>query len=277
VPRAQRLISLAQHWPGVLGAVLMLALLSSAALAPWIAPQDPNAVDMANRLQAPSVRHMLGTDPLGRDELSRLLYGGRAGLSIAFLAVLITSLLAMLVGTVAGYVGGLVDQFVSALLLIVLALPGLILQLTILGILGTGVQSLLIALVGGSWAGDARILRGAVLVIREEAYVEAARSIGARQTRILVRHVAPALLPTVSILATTQLGTLLLTVSALSFLGIGIRPPDADWGAMLSDSRTYFSSDPLLLALPAACIVAFALASNLVGDALRDQFSQQRT
>jgi ABC-type dipeptide/oligopeptide/nickel transport system permease subunit len=153
---------------------------------------------------------------------------------------------------------------------VLLTVPGLIFTLAILGILGTGRGSLLVALIGAGWAGEARVIRGAVLEAREQGYVEAARVIGARDLYLLVRHVLPNVAGTVAVLATLHLGSVLLTVTSLSFLGLGVQPPQADWGTMLADSRPYAGSYPTLMLFPGACIVAFAVAANLAGDALRD-------
>jgi peptide/nickel transport system permease protein len=251
------------------GAVLLLIVLAGA-LAPWLAPYDPDALDMSMALADPSPDNLLGTDQLGRDQLSRLLYGGRATLTVSAVSTVGIVALGLLVGLVAGYFGGYVDLAISTALTVLLALPSLLLSLAILGILGPGNESLLIALVAAGWAGHARIFRASVLSLREQLYVEAAVSLGGSTDRILFRHLAPNLLPTVVVLATLDFGALLLTVSSLSFLGLGVQPPTADWGVMLNDARPYFSQVPLLMIVPGVCIAVIALASNLLGDALRD-------
>ena len=250
------------------GALLLFALL--ALLAPVIAPHDPDALDMGIALSGPTAAHPLGTDQLGRDQLSRLLYGGRATLLLTGAATLGTISIALIVGVIAGYVGGRLDLLISTILTVLLALPSLLLTLAILGILGPGTQSLLIALIGAGWVGQARIFRASVLALREQLYVEAAVGAGASPFWIVARHLLPNLLPTVVVLATLDLGALLLTVSSLSFLGMGVQPPTADWGVMLNDARPYFGELPLLAIIPGICITIVALASNLLGDALRD-------
>ncbi len=251
------------------GAVLLLLVLA-ALLAPLLAPHDPDTIEMGVALSGPSATHPLGTDQLGRDQLSRLLYGGRATLGLTVLGTAGIMLIGLTVGVVSGYIGGRVDLAVSAMLTVLLALPSLLLTLAILGIIGPGTQSLLIALIGAGWVGHARIFRAAILALREQLYVEAAYGAGASPARIILRHLLPNLLPTVIVLATLDLGALLLTVSSLSFLGMGVQPPTADWGVMLNDARPFFGELPLLAIVPGVCITAVALASNLLGDALRD-------
>lgn len=249
------------------GVFLVLAL-----AAPVLAPDDPDALDLGHRLAGISLSHPLGTDTLGRDQLSRLMHGGRAALTVGLLAVGGSILLALVVGGTAGYFGGWLDLGVSALLNVLLTLPGLLLTLAILGIVGTGPLGLLLALIGGEWAGQARIVRASVLAAREQGYVESARAIGAPRLYVLGRHILPNIAGTVAVLATLDLAGVLLTISGLSFLGLGVQPPQADWGTMITDSRPYALSYPGLLLQPTVCLVLFAVAANLAGDALRDLF-----
>ena len=276
VPLAVRL---RRRWSGWLGLAVLALLLLAALGAPLVAPADPNLIDLTHKLEGPSTRHLLGTDHLGRDLLARLLHGGRTALTVGLLSVLGSMVLAMIAGGTSGYFGGTVDLLWSAVFNVLLAVPGLILTLAIIGIIGiigTGQLSLLVALIGADWAGQARVLRGAVLEAREQGYVEAARAVGARGGYILWRHIAPNVAGTIAVLATLDLAGVVLTVSSLSFLGIGVQPPQADWGTMLSDSRPFAGSYPWLMVLPGACIVAFAVSANLAGDALRDLFDPRR-
>ena len=250
--------------------VVLLLIIVAALLAPILAPYDPDTLDMAVALTGPSAAHPLGTDQLGRDQFSRLLYGGRATLILTLAGTFGTVVIALLVGVLSGYIGGRLDLLISTILTVLLALPSLLLTLAILGVLGPGTRSLLIALIGAGWVGQARIFRAAILSLREQLYVEAAVGAGASPTWIVLRHLLPNLLPTVVVLATLDLGALLLTVSSLSFLGMGVQPPTADWGVMLNDARPYFGELPLLAVVPGLCITVVALASNLLGDALRD-------
>lgn len=271
ITRARRRVAPTWLRPAVAipGAVLaMVALLT--AFAPWIAPYDPNALDMRNMLIGPSSDHWLGTDQLGRDVLSRLLYGGRSTLMIASLATIVTVSIGVTIGVISGYFGGKVDLAVAGILNVLLSLPSLLLTLAILGIMGAGTTSLLVALIGAGWTTHARLIRASVISLREQLYVEAAVSIGAGSTRILSRHILPNLITTVVVLATLDLGVLMLTVSALSFLGLGVQPPTPDWGTMLNDARPYFSAVPLLVIVPGLTLTFVVLAANMLGDGLRD-------
>lgn len=235
-----------------------------------MAPQNPNKVDLTSTLQGPGPQHFLGTDQLGRDMFSRLLYGARSTLWLAIPVVLAVAAIGIVVGLVTGYFGGWIDTVVSAALNALFALPGLVLSLAILALLGPGRLSLLVALIAAGWAGFARIVRGPVLVVRESGYVEAASTLGASDLQILRRHVLPNIVGPILVLATLDLGSVVLSISALSFLGLGDRPPAAEWGSMLNDGRTYFRSHPHLMVLPGICIFLVVLCANLVGDTLRD-------
>jgi len=250
------------------GILLVFAL--TAIFAPWIAPYDPNALDMLNMLGDASWAHPFGTDQLGRDQLSRILYGGRVTLALSVVATIGTVVIGLLVGILAGYFGGRVDATISTILTVLLSLPSLLLTLAILGILGPSTSTLLVALIGAGWVGQARIFRAAILSLREQLYIDAAVSLGASSRRIVLRHLIPNLLTTVVVIATLDLGANILTVTSLSFLGLGVQPPTADWGTMLNDARQYFGQYPLLVIVPGACITLVALASNLLGDAIRD-------
>ncbi len=251
-------------------ATLLASIIVVSLLAGVLAPYNPNQLDMQNMLAKPSWQHPLGTDQLGRDVLSRVLYGGRTTIVMSLIGTIAIVTLGLLVGLTTGYIGGKFDLIVSTLLTVLLAVPSLLLTLAILGILGTGNVTLLIALIGGGWVAHARIFRSSVFTLRESVYVEAAESIGASRTRILFRHITPNLLTTVVVLGTLDLGALILIITSLSFLGLGVQPPDADWGTMLNEARTYFGQYPMLAFAPGICITLVALLCNLVGDAVRD-------
>ena len=248
-----------------LGLVVILTLLAGV-----VAPYEPNALNMQEMLAQPSVDHPLGTDQLGRDVLSRVLHGGRTTIVMSLIGTAAIVTLGLLVGLTSGYIGGRYDLVVSTILTILLSVPSLLLTLAILGILGAGTNTLLVALIGAGWVGHARIFRSSVLSLRETVYVEAAEAMGASRSRILVRHILPNLLTTVVVLATLDMGALILTVTSLSFLGLGVQPPNADWGTMLNEARTYFGQYPMLAIAPGICITLVALLCNLVGDAVRD-------
>lgn len=252
---------------------LLLLAIAVVLVGPFVVPGDPDEVNMGRRLAAPGSAALLGTDNLGRDTLLRLVHGGRAALLSGLFAVVASLAIATIVGTIAGFFGGWVDLLIAGILDILLALPGLLITLAILGILGIGPVSLVIALVGGSWAGEARIIRGAVLQLRTAQFVEAAQSLGASRRRILIIHVIPNVVTTIAILSSLALGESLLVLSSLSFLGLGAQPPAADWGTMLADSRPFLSQAPWLMLGPGLCIVGFSLLANLAGDSLRALFN----
>ncbi|MGH2371249.1 MAG: ABC transporter permease, partial [Chloroflexota bacterium] len=211
-----------------------------------------------------------GTDQVGRDVLARLLYGGRISLGSAIPAVAGLVLLGLCLGALAGYAGGIVDGLISVVVDVVLALPGLVLSLAIAGTLGPSLQNTLLAVLLVGWAGHARLFRGAVLAAREWEYVLAARAAGAGNTRIVLRHILPNIIGPIVVVATLDIGQVILTISSLSFLGLGVQPPTPEWGVMLADARTSIDHAPQLIILPAVCILLVVLASNLVGDGLRD-------
>jgi peptide/nickel transport system permease protein len=251
-------------------ATLLFLVVTISLLAGVLAPYDPNKLDMQNMLATPSSDHWLGTDQLGRDVLSRVLYGGRTTILMALTGTAAIIAIGLVVGLTIGYIGGKLDLVVSTLLTVLLSVPSLLLTLAILGILGTGTETLLVALIGAGWVGHARIFRSTVFSLRESVYVEAAESIGASRGRVLFRHIMPNLLTTVVVLATLDMGALILIVTSLSFLGLGVQPPNADWGTMLNEARTYFGQFPVLAFAPGICITLVALLCNLVGDAIRD-------
>lgn len=261
--------------PAAFGLAIVLALVLAAALAPWLAPYPPDQVDTGRRLQGPSPQHPLGTDHLGRDLLSRMLYGGRVTLGAAALATVLQVLGGLVVGAAAGYFGGWVDAWAGRAIDVLLSIPALLVALAVSAI-RPGLVSVVLAVVAIGWVGFARVVRAVTLSVRERAYVEAARAAGAGHLRILVRHVVPAVLGPVVVLATLEMGDLLLTLSAVSFLGLGVRPPTPEWGAMLNDSRSYFFSDPRLMIVPGLAISLAVLGFNLLGDGLRDLWDPRR-
>lgn len=254
----------------VAGLVLVLLVVLAALLAPAISPHDPDAVDVANKFAPRSSEHLLGTDHLGRDMLSRLLWGARLSVGSTLLATLGIGAIGLLLGMLAGWWGGFVDGLISRIIDLMQALPPLLLPLAITAILGTGLRNVLIAIVISSWANYARIVRGAVLSERSKPYVEAARSSGASTARIFRCHLLPNIVGPVVVMTTLELGIILLAISGLSFLGLGVQPPAAEWGAMLSEGRTYLSRAPAMMVYPGAAIFVMVLAFNLLGDGLRD-------
>jgi len=261
-----------RHWIGYLGGGILAVFIASAIFAPQFATHEPNDVDLDVSLRTPGVPNLLGTDQLGRDVFSRLVHGARSTMGIAIPVAISVTFLGIVVGLAAGYFGGWTDTGISTLLNAVFALPGLVLSLAVLALLGSGHFGLLAALTASGWASFARIVRGPTLSVRETEYVVAARAVGASDIHILRRHVCPNILGPVLVLATLDLGTVVLAISALSFLGLGNQPPTPEWGTMLNDGRPYFRSHPHLMLVPGVAIFLLVLGTNLLGDTLRDAF-----
>ena len=252
------------------GGLLLLLIGLAVVFGPMLTPYSPTDLDPSQRLQGPSRQHPLGTDQVGRDLLTRLLYGGRISLGSALPAVLGLVLIGLVAGAIAGYSGGLVDGVIAAVVDTVLALPGLVLSLAIAGTLGPSLGNTLLAVLLVGWAGHARLFRSAVLAAREWEYVVAARAAGAGNLRIVGRHILPNIVGPIVVVATLDIGHVILTISSLSFLGLGVQPPTPEWGVMLSDARTSLDLAPQLAILPATCILLTVMAANLLGDGLRD-------
>jgi ABC-type dipeptide/oligopeptide/nickel transport system permease subunit len=254
------------------GLALVTLLVLGAVLAPLLAPHDPGAVDPLDRLAGSSAEHPLGTDELGRDMLSRLLFGARWSLGIAGLATVLVMAIGVLVGVLAGFYGGVVDALVMRVVDVLLAFPNLVLYLAIVGTLGPGVQNVFLALVAVSWAGYARVVRGLVLSVRERAFVRASLSLGATDGRLMVRHVLPNVISPVIVLASLQAGGMILALAALGFFGLGAQPPTPEWGTMINQSRLYLQSAPTLMIYPGLAISLAVLGLNLLGDGIRDAY-----
>lgn len=257
--------------PGVRTALVAVPLVMFAVaggLAPLLAPADPTANDLAASLQPPSAQHLLGTDQLGRDQLSRLLYGARISLTItaAVLAVALTA--GAVIGAIAGYVGGWVDRIVSRVIDVVVSLPGMLVALAVIGVRGPGVENLVLALSLWSWAPYARIARARVAGMRGSPHLDALRLLGAGRGRIVGRHLLPPALAPCLVYASTDVGTVVLGVATLSFLGLGVAPPHAEWGQMLIEGRPFLDSAWWLAYPPGIAVTGVVLASNLLGERL---------
>ena len=252
------------------GIIIVVVLFGLAILAPLIAPHNPAAQYLNERLAAPSLNFPLGTDHLGRCLLSRLLYGARLSLASAGLASLLILAIGISVGALAGYAGGWVDTVIMRVVDLILAFPLLVLALAITGMIGIGMTSVLVGIVSVWWASYARIVRGLVLSIRERPFIEAARAVGVTPGRIITRHVLPNIIAPVIVLATLEIGGLILAISGLNFLGLGVQSPTPEWGAMLNDGRPFLRSAPQLMIYPGLIISLCVLGFNLLGDGLRD-------
>ena len=253
----------------VVGALIVLTAAAAALLAPVLAPADPLDIS-PDRLARPSWDHLLGTDWLGRDVLSRILHGARQSLGGAALAGVLVLTIGVLVGTVAGFVGGWVDAVLMRLVDLVLAVPGLVLAFAIAGLFEPGLRAVLLGIVSLWWAQYARVVRSLVLQLREQPFVEAARAVGVGPGRIVARHILPNVAPSVIVLVTVRLGRLILAIAGLSFLGLGVQAPTPEWAAMLNEARPYFPAFPHLMVAPGLAIGLVVFGMNLLGDGLRD-------
>lgn len=254
----------------VAGAIIVGIVAFAAIFAPWVAPLDPTDVDGRAILAAPSAAHWLGTDNLGRDIFSRLVYGARWSLGAAASAAAVIVLLGINIGVIAGYAGGLVDDLLMRLVDVLMAFPSLVLALAIVGTLGPSLQNVMIGMVAVWWVDYARVMRGLTLSMREREFVSAAQCAGASPSWIVLRHILPNVVPSVLVLATLELGGLILAISGLSFLGLGAQPPTPEWGTMLNDGRPFFQRAPQLMLYPGLAITIVVVGCNLLGDGLRD-------
>jgi peptide/nickel transport system permease protein len=254
----------------LVGAMITLALFVVAAFAPWIAPYSPTKISLPERLKPPSFRHPFGTDDAGRDILSRVIYGSRITLRICGLVVGMTLVIGTLLGLVAGYLGGWVDELVMRTSDVFLAFPALILAMAIAAALGPSLENAIVAMVAIWWPRYARVIRGQVLAIREIDYVAAARAAGASSPRIMLRHILPNCISPVVVQATLDLGEVVLTAATLSFIGFGAQPPTPEWGAMVSVGRNYLRDHWWYTTFPGLAILITVMGFNLLGDAVRD-------
>ena len=267
---SRRLAQFAENRLNLLGVAFVSLVVLAALFAPEIAPFGPSEQDLFNRLQPPSRTHPMGTDQLGRDVLSRLLYGARISLRIACTVVAITLTIGTAVGVVAGYVGGWVDEVLMRTVDVLLAFPGILLALVIAGILGPSLTNIMIALAVVGWTQYARIIRGSVLSVKQEEYIKSAQLMGVSDVRILTRHVVPNVLTPVIVLATMDMAYVILGTAGLSFLGLGAQPPIPEWGTMLSSGRNYVDTAWWVVNFPGLAIMITVLGFNLLGDGLRD-------
>jgi peptide/nickel transport system permease protein len=254
-----------------IGIVLVIVFVACAIFAPWIAPHDPARIDLPTRLESPSAPHWCGTDELGRDTCSRLIYGARISMVVGSCVVLVSLTLGLIVGSIAGYYGGGIDRFVNVVLMnAFLSFPGILLAIAFVAFRGSGIFNLVLALSLGGWVGYARLVRAQVLATREREFVEAARALGASDLRVIVRHILPNIIQPVIVQAAIGMAGAILAEATMSFLGLGVPPPTASWGAMLNDSRAYLFEAPHLVLFPAATVMLAVLSFNFIGDALRD-------
>jgi peptide/nickel transport system permease protein len=254
-----------------MGCVFVVCFIVFAVFAPWIAPQDPAQISLATRLAPPSLRQMCGSDELGRDILSRLIYGARISMLVGSCVVAASLGIGLIIGSIAGYYGGRIDRFVNVVLMnAFLSFPGILIAIAFVAFRGPGIFNLVFALSLGGWVGYARLVRAQVLAAREKEYVEAARALGATDLRILARHILPNIIQPVIVQAAIGMAGAMLAEATMSFLGLGVPPPTASWGSMLNDGRGHLFDAPHLVIFPALAVMLAVLSFNFIGDALRD-------
>lgn len=268
----KKIMKVARQNPLAAGGVVMAVLLIMLALlAPVISPQDPARIDLPHRLGAPSLAHWFGTDELGRDILSRAIYGARISMLVGISVVAASLLLGLIVGSVAGYYGGRVDRFFNVIVMnSFLSFPGILLAIAFVAFRGPGLFNLILALSIGGWVGYARLVRAQVLATREKEFVEAARALGAGDWRIITRHILPNMIQPVIVQAAIGMAGAVLAEATMSFLGLGVPQPVPSWGSMLSDGRSHLMDAPHVVLFPALAVMLAVLSFNFIGDGLRD-------
>lgn len=249
---------------------VVLGFIFMAVFADWIAPYNPAAQNLIEKMQPPSAAHFLGTDFLGRDVLSRVIYGGRVSMYVSLLSGSFAAVIGIGLGLVAGYVTGVVRRIIMGATDIILSIPGMVFTLIIAAIMGTGVMSLTLAIGIGMIPTYIRMVNGLVLSLKENDYITASKLVGRSEGKILLKHLLPNAFPSLIVLYTINLGNAIMTESSLSYLGVGINPPTATWGNMVSDAYAYLLQAPWLAMIPGICIIILIISFNVVGDGLRD-------
>lgn len=262
-----------------IGITIAAVIILVAIFAPFLATHDVNAQDLAIRFAEPSANHWFGTDALGRDIFSRILFGARISLQVGIVVVAVSGVIGVFIGSIAGFYGGWVDKILSGYIFnVILAFPGLLLAIALVAFLGAGLGKLILALCIIGWVGYARVMRGQVLKVREYDFVQAAKALGASNMRILFSHIMPNAIQPLIVQASLGMAGAVLSEASLSFLGLGIPPPAPSWGTMIEEARQYFSITPHVLAFPGIAIALTVLAFNFIGDGLREYLDpKQRT
>jgi peptide/nickel transport system permease protein len=258
------------RWVVILGSIIILLFIIASAFAPWLAPYNPIQPNVDESLQQPSWEHILGTDVLGRDVLSRIIYGARVALMVGVIATSIAAVIGMAMGLAAGYFGGWINNIIMRVTDALMSLPPIVLALAVAALLGGGLRNVMISVGISMVPTYCRLMCGQVLTIKESDYVNAVILCGATDTRVMLRHLLPNSFPPILVLITLNMGITILAEASLSFLGIGISPPAAAWGAMVSDGYRYLTDNPVLSFAPGVAVILVVLAFNLVGDGLRD-------
>ena len=254
-----------------IGIFSVLVFVIFAIFAPFIAPFDPAQINLPQRLSPPSPMHWFGTDELGRDILSRVIFGARLSMFVSISVVAGSLGIGLIVGAIAGFYGGRIDRFVNVILMnAFLSFPGILLAIAFVAFVGPGIMNLVLALAIGGWVGYARLVRAQVLAVREREFVEAAQALGASDLRLIVRHILPNIIQPVLVQGAIGMAGAVLAEATMSFLGLGVPPPAASWGSMLNDARSHLFDAPHLVLFPAAAVMLAVLSFNFIGDALRD-------
>ena len=267
---------LASHKQFTIFFVLAIGIIGIAIFAPWIAPKDPCEAIMANSLKQPGGEYIWGTDRLGRDLFSRVLFGTRSSLVMTLYLVLTVFIVGTVLGIVAGFFGGAIDQMIMRLADMMMSFPGLVLAIAIAGIMGADMKNAVIAIASVTWPKYARLARSYVLKIKGSLYVEAARLTGAKTWKILMVYILPNMIMPMVITASTDIGAMMMEIAGLSFLGFGAKPPTPEWGLMLNEGRTYISMAPWLMIYPGLAITITVVVFNMLGDSVRDIFEEQK-
>lgn len=261
---------LKQHKQFALFLVLALIVIGIAVFAPWIAPADPYEAIMISSMQPPNQLNLCGTDKLGRDVLSRVIYGTRTSLIMTLCLVAVIFVIGTFLGVIAGYFGGIIDEVIMRVADMMISFPGLVLAIAIAGLLGPNMVNAIIAVAAVSWTKYARLSRSLVLKIKKSIFIEAAIINGTKTSKIIFKHILPNVIPTMVVTAATEIGTMMLELAALSFLGFGAQAPTPEWGLMLNEGRTYLSKAPWLMIYPGVAIVIVVIIFNMLGDSIRD-------
>lgn len=264
---------LQSNLPAWLGCFIVCYLMIVALLAPWISPFSYDSQDLPSRLRLPTFHHWFGTDELGRDILSRVLYGTRISMLVGLVVVSVSSLTGLVAGCVAGYFGGWIDEWVMRIVDILLAFPGILLAIALVAFWGPGLEKMILALSTVGWVGYARLVRGQILKVKELDFVKAAHSLGASDFRIIVWHVIPNIIQPLLVQASIGMAGVILAEASLSFLGLGVPPPIPSWGAMLNDGRSHLFDAPHLVIFPGVATMLAVLSFNFLGDGLREMLN----
>lgn len=256
----------------VIGSLIIALLIVSAIFAPFLAPYDPYEQNLDQGLKGPTYQHVLGQDKLGRDILSRIIYGARISIIVGFTTVIISASVGIVIGSLSGFSGGLADEIVMRIIDIFLAFPGILMAIAVMAVRGPGLNNVIIALCLFGWVGYARLVRAQALAIKEREYILAALALGGSTIRIIARHLVPNLISPVIVQATFGMATAILAEAGLSFLGLGTQPPQPSWGSLLNEGRQFLLIAPHLTTFPGLAIMLVTLGFNFLGDSLRDRF-----